>query len=122
MKKKNVVYLILMLLLSTGVVHAIITNKVFLMEIFDGCIAEGKDYDNLVKMTGVGGSFEYCGCATNEISKNMNIKDLMKVGVEMIAEGGDSIQGEMSDKQLAIALKNKNLSNAIVDCMSQVME
>ena len=46
----------------------------------------------------------------------------MKVGVEMIAEGGDSIQGEMSDKQLAIALKNKNLSNAIVDCMSQVME
>jgi 5S rRNA maturation endonuclease (ribonuclease M5) len=121
MKKKNVVYLILMLLLSTGVVHAKITNKAFLMEIFDGCIAEGKDYDNLVKIIGVGSTFEYCGCATNELSKNMNIKDLMKVGVEIIVDGGDNIEGEMTDKQLAIALKNKNFSNAIVDCMSKLM-
>ena len=122
MKKKSVVYLILMLLLSTGVVHAKITNKAFLMEIFDGCIAEGKDYDNLVKIIGVGSTFEYCGCATNELSKNMNIKDLMKVGVEIIVDGGDNIEGEMTDKQLAIALKNKNFSNAIAVCMSQVMD
>jgi hypothetical protein len=122
MKKKNVVSLILTLLLSTGVVHAKITNKAFLMEIFNGCIAEGKDYDDLAKMIGVGGTFEYCGCATNEMSKNMNIKDVMNVGIDVLVEGGEITEGEMSDKQLAIALRNKNFSNAIVECMSQVME
>ena len=122
MKKKSVVYLILMLLLSTGVVHAKITNKAFLMEIFDGCIAEGKDYDNLVKIIGVGSTFEYCGCATNELSKNMNIKDLMNTGIAVLVEGGETTDGELSDKQLAIALKNKNFSNAIAVCMSQVMD
>jgi len=122
MKKKNVVSLILTLLLSTGVVHAKITNKAFLMEIFNGCIAEGKDYDDLAKMIGVGGTFEYCGCATNEMSKNMNIKDVMNVGIDALVEGGEITEGEMSDKQLAIALRNKNFSNVIVECMSQVME
>ena len=122
MKKKNVVSLILTLLLSTGVVHAKITNKAFLMEIFNGCIAEGKDYDDLAKMIGVGGTFEYCGCATNEMSKNMNIKDVMNVGIDVLVEGGEITEGEMSDKQLAIALRNKNFSNVIVECMSQVME
>jgi hypothetical protein len=121
MKKKSVVYLILMLLLSTGVVHAKITNKAVLMEIFDGCIEEGKDYDNLVKIIGVGSTFEYCGCATNELSKNMNIKDLMNTGIAVLVEGGETTDGELSDKQLAIALKNKNFSNAIVDCMSKLM-
>jgi hypothetical protein len=122
MKKKNVVSLILTLLLSTGVVHAKITNKAFLMEIFNGCIAEGKDYDDLAKMIGVGGTFEYCGCATNEMSKNMNIKDVMNVGIDVLVEGGEITEGEMSDKQLAIALRNKNFSNAIVECMSQVVK
>lgn len=122
MKKKNVAPLILTLLLSTGLVHAKITNKAFLMEVFDGCIAEGKDYDELTKMIGVGGTFEYCGCATNEMSKNMNIKDVMNVGVDVLVEGGEITEGEMSDKQLAIALRNKNFSNAIVECLSRVME
>jgi hypothetical protein len=122
MKKKNVVSLILTLLLSTGAVHAKITNKAFLMEIFNGCIAEGKDYDDLAKMIGVGGTFEYCGCATNEMSKNMNIKDVMNVGIDVLVEGGEITEGGMSDKQLAIALRNKNFSNAIVECMSQVVK
>ena len=92
------------------------------MEIFDGCISSGKDYDGLTRMMGVGGTFEYCGCATNEMSKNMNIKDVMMVGVDILAEGGEIIEGEISDKQLAIALRNKNFSNAVVECMSKVVE
>ena len=121
MHKKTILTLVLTLLLFTGVAQAKITNKAFLMEIFNGCIAEGKDYDDLAKMIGVGSTFEYCGCAANEISKNMNIKDAMNVGIDVLVEGGEITEGEMSDKQLAIALRNKNFSNAIVECLSKVI-
>jgi hypothetical protein len=52
----------------------------------------------------------------------MNIKDVMNVGIDVLVEGGEITEGEMSDKQLAIALRNKNFSNAIVECMSQVVK
>ena len=122
MQKKNVVSLILTFLLSTGVAHAEITNKAFLMEIFNGCMSNDKDYDDLARLVGVGGTFEYCGCATNEMSKSMSVKDVMKVGLDVMTEGGETTEGGLSDKQFAVALRNKQLSNAIVECMSQVME
>ena len=72
-------------------------------------------------MIGVGSTFEYCGCAANEMSKNMNIKDVMNIGIDVLVKGGEITEGEMSDKQLAIALRNKNFSNAIVECLSKVI-
>jgi len=119
---KKTIFTFIFTLLLIGVAQAKITNKAFLIEIFDGCIADGKDYDELSNMIGVGGTFEYCGCATNEMSKNMNIKDVMNVAVDVLAEGGEITEGEVSDKQLAVALRNKNFSNAIVECFSKAME
>ncbi len=121
--KKTVFTFVLTVLLFTGMTHAKITNKAFLMEIFTGCMGDGADYDALVGMMGIGGTFEYCGCATNEMSINMNIKDVMKVGIDVMAEYDESDEpGTANDRQLAVALRNKNLSNAIVECMSKVIK
>ena len=119
--KYKILTIILAFSLPLGV-YAEIKNKAFLDEMFNGCNdASSPDYPPLVKMIGVGGVFEYCGCAINELSKTISVKDAMQLGIEALKEGGLT-DGGVDDKQLAIMLKNKQYSEAIVKCFTKVIE
>ena len=99
-----------------------INNRAFLNEIFLGCNSgSGPDYELLVNMVGTGGVFEYCGCAVNKLSKSMQTKDLLKLGLDSLAASGGNVNN-LSDEALAKLLQNENFSNAISVCLAKVVD
>lgn len=117
--KKIVLTIVLACALSSGL-HAEINNRPFLETMFNGCNSPGPDYDDLVQIIGVGGIFEYCGCTVNEMSKHMDLKDLVQLGVDALSLGS-STEEEISNEQLSIMLKNEQFSNAVVKCLTNVI-
>jgi len=98
-----------------------VNNRAFLEEIYNGCNnPAGADYDDLTRLIGVGGVFEYCGCTVNEISKHMDLKDMVQLGVDALAVGSSPEEG-IRDEQLSILLNNEQFSNAIVKCLTNVL-
>jgi len=78
------ILILILNLRSISDVHSEISNKSVLNEVFLGCVNE-----DLGELASVGGQYEYCGCFVNKISKNLNIEDLMSVGIEVMKNSGN---------------------------------
>ena len=121
--RKTILTFILFLTLSSSV-YAEIKSKNFLQQIFNGCSHENNeksaDYDILVQMIGVGGVFEYCGCFVNIISKQMNVAEMMKLGMEAM-KVDDYKSGDVSDGALSVLMQNQKFSDGVVQCMTKVV-
>jgi hypothetical protein len=97
-----------------------INNRAFLETIFNECSSPGPDFDELAQLIGVGGVFEYCGCTVNEMSKNMDLRDMVQLGVDALAVGFNP-EEEISNEQLSLMFKNEQFSNAVVECMTNAL-
>ena len=97
-----------------------INNRAFLETIFNECSSPGPDFDELSKLIGVGGVFEYCGCTVNEMSKHMDLKDMVQLGIDALAAGFNP-EDEISNEQLSLMLKNEQFSNAVVKCLTNAL-
>ena len=99
--------------------HAKIENKVFLNSILLGCVEE--EDEEFSAIFSVGDQFEFCGCYVNEIAKNMDIKEAVSLGLDILKEG-DSFDEEINDEQLEILLSNKKIEEGLINCMVKVLE
>tara|TARA_A100001011_G_C14010579_1_gene715292 strand:+ start:507 stop:746 length:240 start_codon:yes stop_codon:yes gene_type:complete len=64
---------------------------------------------------GVGIQYSYCGCFVNKISKGMNTKEFIELGLTIQEE-------ENNRKHSKIILSNKKIKKYIVDCMTSAFE
>ena len=106
------------LLLSFNV-QAEIENKELLNSILEGCVEE-EDAD-FSAIFSVGDQIEICGCYVNVISKTMDTKELVMLGLDMLKEG-DGLDEEITDAQIDILFNNEKISDGIFSCMVKVLE
>ena len=90
-------------------VHSEIDNKLILNEVFLGCVNE-----DLGGLASVGGQYEYCGCFVNKISKNLDIEDLMSVGIEVMKNSGNE------NAAIGALLENDIVAESIISCASSL--
>ena len=110
MKMRLLFVLILILnFVSISDVSSEINNKSILNEVFLGCVNE-----DLGDLASVGGQYEYCGCFVNKISKNLNIEDLMSVGIEVMKNS------ENENAAIGALLENDIVAESIISCASSL--
>ena len=97
----------LILVSYTSLAPAEITSRPMLQEMFNGCIAEATDDVPL------GNFYDYCGCATANIAKNMTLEEVMRIGIDVI-EGGEQ-------KEVEIMLTNKKMKDAFLECVPRLL-
>ena len=97
----------LILVSFTSMASAQITSRPFLQEMFNGCIAEATDDIPL------GNFYDYCGCATANIAKNMTLEEAMLMGLEVIESG--------KEKEMEVLLANKKMKDAFVQCVPRLL-
>ena len=94
---------------SVSDVNSEISNKSLLNEVFLGCVNE-----DLGELATVGGQYEYCGCFVNKISKDLNIEDLMSVGIEVLKNSGNE------NAAIGALLENDIVAESIISCASSL--
>lgn len=77
-----------------------INNEKVLLEVFQGCLTGKGD-----PMT-VGQQIDYCGCIANQVSINMDIEELMLLGLDMM----DKSDSEMQQSILASEKWRKSIA------------
>ena len=103
MKMKKILFILLVSF--NQFTYSEIENKEFLSAVFDGCIGDEVDWMD------VGGQFEYCGCFVNGISKKMDIKEAMSLGLKY----GD-------EENMEPLLENEKFMTIAIDCVSKIVE
>ena len=105
------------LLLSFNV-QAEIENRELLNSILEGCVEE--EDDEFSEIFSVGDQIEVCGCYVNVISKTMDAKELIKLGLEVIKEG-DGLNEEITDEQIDILFNNEKILDGVLSCMVKIL-
>ena len=101
---------ILYLLILPQNVQAEIASKIFLDEIFNGCIEEPlEDFP-------LGTHYEYCGCAVNGVSQILTLEEAMRLGVDIERIGDDD------EALLDILFGNEEVTDIIIECAAKALE
>ena len=69
----------------------------------------------------VGDQIEFCGCYVNIIAKTMDVKELVKLGLDIMSEG-DGLNEEITDAQFDILFNNEKILDGLLSCMVKVLE
>ena len=112
-------YLVIVSLIIPFNIQAEISNKAFLTSILLGCVEE--EDENFSEIFSVGEQIEFCGCYVNSISKNMDTKEVLSLGFDMLKEG-DGDDEELNNDQLQVLMGNKNIEEGLINCMIKVIE
>ena len=91
----------------------------FLNSMLEGCVEE--EDDGFSEIFSVGDQIEICGCYVNVISKTMDTKELVMLGLDILKEG-DGFDEEITDAQIDILFNNEKISDGIFSCMVKVLE
>ena len=109
MKKISFIYVLA--LVTAFSLNAEIKDKEVLTEFFTGCVEESDEtFDSIFS---VGDQYEYCGCTTNEISKNLTFEELLQLGVQTF--------GASEEEILLLTLANEKLMSAATTCVGKLL-
>ena len=110
--KKTILSIILFFFtfLSLDSAYSEITSKELLNQIFVGCVEEDTE-----DTFSAGQQFKYCGCAVEKISKQMEVEEVMYLGLDML-------KAENEDERDKIIFSNDKFSTIIVQCVSDLFE
>ena len=103
------------LLLSLSV-QAEIEDREFLNEIFVGCIS------NEVDILDAGESFEYCGCVTNTVSKEMDMIEILEMSLEILKESDDMTEDKVERLAIQKLIQNKAITDGMISCLVKVYD
>lgn len=99
--------------LMTGTVQAEIKSKPVLEGIFEGCTSEYTEVEQ--DFISFGAHLEYCGCLTHKISTDMDLPEVMLLGIDMMS-------AEDEDSEMKIMLANQKVVDFVTQCMVKVFE
>jgi hypothetical protein len=108
--------LLITLLLFSLSAHAAIEDREFLNEIFGGCVA------NEIDMLDAGESFEYCGCVTNIVSKEMDMIEILEMTLEILKESDDMTEDKVERLAIQKLLQNKAITDGMISCLVKVYD
>ena len=103
-------------LLFSLTAQASIEDREFLNEIFNGCIG------NEVEMLDAGESFEYCGCVVNTMSKEMNMSELLEMGLEIVKDSEDMTDEKLERMAIKKVIQNKAITDGMISCLVKVYD
>ena len=103
------------LLLSFNV-QAEIKSRVLLDSVFLGCSED--DIDELT----VGELYEYCGCATNSISKTLDTKELLMLSIEILKDSQGMSEDEANEVAFQKLLTNDEVIEGMVSCLARLYD
>ena len=87
--------------------HTEISSKIFLDEIFNGCMGESSEELPL------GMYYEYCGCSVNGISQILSVEEALRLGLDVERVGDDD------EASLDLLFENEEVANVIIECMAK---
>ena len=112
---KYINLLIASFLLSLGA-QASIEDREFLNEIFSGCI------ENEVEILDAGESFEYCGCVVNTISKEMDMRELLEMSLEILEESDNMTEDKVERLAIQKLIQNEAITDGMISCLVKVYD
>ena len=89
--------------------QAEIDSKIFLDEIFNGCMDERLDDLPL------GMHYEYCGCYVNGLSQILTVEEALRLGLDIERIGNDD------EAILDLLFENEEVTNVIIECAGKIM-
>ena len=89
--------------------HTEISSKIFLDEIFNGCMGESSEELPL------GMYYEYCGCSVNGISQILSVEEALRLGLDVERVGDDD------EAILDLVFENEEVSNVIIECAGKIL-
>jgi hypothetical protein len=108
--------LLITLLLFSLSAHTAIEDREFLNEIFDGCVA------NEVDILDAGESFEYCGCVVNTISKEMDMRELLEMSLEILEESDNMTEDKVERLAIQKLIQNEAITDGMISCLVKVYD
>ena len=93
-----------------------IEDREFLNEIFDGCVA------NEVDILDAGESFEYCGCVVNTISKEMDMRELLEMSLEILEESDNMTEDKVERLAIQKLIQNEAITDGMISCLVKVYD
>jgi len=112
---KYISILILSLLLPLNV-QAEVKSKKLLDEFFIGCVSEEDE------MFSIGEGYEYCGCVTNVIYKELNTKELLDLSMSILKNSSGMTEEEAENLAIQKLLENNAISDGVVSCLVKLYD
>lgn len=110
------IFLIFLSSILTFNVHAEINSRVVLDEFFVGCASA--DDENFT----IGESYEYCGCMTNVLSKELDLKELLRLSLNLLNETEGMTEDEAEQIALSMILENDVITDGLLNCLVKLYE
>ena len=96
--------------------QAEIKSRELLDEFFIGCVSEED------AMFTIGEIYEYCGCLTNTISKELDTKELLDLSMEILKESNGMTEEEAENIAIEKLLQNEAIIDGVVSCLVKLYE
>ncbi len=110
------IFLIFVSSILTLNVHAEINSRALLDDFFVGCASE--DDENFT----IGESYEYCGCMTNVLSKELDPKELLRLSLNLLNETEGMTEEEAEQIALSMILENDAITDGLLSCLVKLYE
>ena len=89
--------------------HTEISSKIFLDEIFNGCMEE------TLEELPLGMHYEYCGCYVNGLSQILSLEEALRLGLDVERVGDDD------DALLDLLFENEEVTDVIIECAGKIL-
>ena len=89
--------------------QAEISSKIFLDEIFNGCM------DETLEELPLGMHYEYCGCYVNGISQILSLEEALRLGLDIERVGNDD------EAVIDLLLENEEVTDVIIECAAKIL-
>tara|TARA_B100000965_G_scaffold321406_1_gene282729 strand:- start:243 stop:569 length:327 start_codon:yes stop_codon:yes gene_type:complete len=89
--------------------QAEISSKIFLDEIFNGCMEDSLE-ELPLRM-----HYEYCGCYVNGISQILSLEEAIRLGLDIERVGDDD------EAVLDLIFENEEVTNVIIECAGKIL-
>ena len=113
MKHISLFFVSLLLSLNT---QAEIKSRALLDGFFVGCVNEDEAAFTM------GESYEYCGCMTNTLAKELDTEELLVLSLELIRESGGMTEDEAKNLALQKILENDTITEGIIACLVKLYD
>jgi len=110
------IFLIFVSSILTLNANAQINSRALLDDFFVGCAAE--DNEDFT----VGESYEYCGCMTNVLSKELDPEELLRLSLNLLSETDGMTEDEADQIALKMILENDSITDGLLSCLVKLYE
>ncbi len=96
--------------------NAEINNRDLLNDFFEGCASEEE-----VGFS-IGEVYEYCGCMTNVLAKELDTEELLGLSLNLLSETDGMTEKEAEKIALKMILENNEITDGLLSCLVKLYD